>query len=130
MQGFGTVIRPLLKVMAKDILRQKKRLGGDFAVAFAVSRRESRDLLREQMGPDLVFIVLNLTKECMTERVEKRHPGDEGKIYVDLFNRMYDAYQPAGDDEENAYNVSVDGNMSPDDVVQNVINLIEKIEKR
>ena len=61
---FDILIRPVLNIMGKDIARQKVRLGGDFAVAQAVVTRESREILRQLMGPDLVFIVLNLTKEC------------------------------------------------------------------
>merc|ERR1711974_96619 len=59
--GFDEGMQPLLKLMSREILKQKKRLGGDFAVAAVVSRR-SRDLCRSILGPDVVFIVLNLTK--------------------------------------------------------------------
>ena len=34
--------KPFLKNMAKDILLQKNRIGGDFAVAHAVMTREMR----------------------------------------------------------------------------------------
>ena len=32
--------RPLLKIICREIAKQKKRLGGDFAVAHAVSHRQ------------------------------------------------------------------------------------------
>ena len=72
---FAEAAKPFYKVMAEDIVRQQKRLGGAFAVAHAVARRESRDYLRSLVGPDLVFIVLNMTLECMKERLTARHGG-------------------------------------------------------
>ena len=37
--GFDEGMQPLLKLMSREILKQKKRLGGDFAVAHAVVSR-------------------------------------------------------------------------------------------
>ena len=126
---FDLAIRPVLTIMGQDILMQKERLGGDFAVAQAVVSRESRALLREQMGPELVFIVLNLTKECQNGRINARHPGEEQKFFADLLHQMFDAYQPAGDDEDNAYNVTIDETKTPDDVMQDVLDIIAIHEK-
>merc|ERR1712110_12423 len=92
---FDANIRPVLKIMAQDILRQKERLGGDFAVAQTVFSRESRQLLLEKMGPELVFIVINLTKETQAKRINSRHPGEELKVARDNLQKMYDAYEPA-----------------------------------
>ena len=122
---FDEMIRPVLKIMGKDILRQKIRLGGDFAVAQAVVSRESRELLRKLMGPDLVFIVLNLTEECQQARILARHPGKEQEAFQKLLKSMFAAYEPAGEDEPNAYNVSIDQNMSKDDVMNVVIETIK-----
>ena len=42
-EAFDKAVRPLYTAMANDIIRQKKRLGGDFAIAHAVATRASRD---------------------------------------------------------------------------------------
>ena len=47
---FDAAMSPLLKIMCREISKQKRRLGGDFAVAHAVVTRKSRDLCRE-VGP-------------------------------------------------------------------------------
>lgn len=39
--GFEDAALPMLKIMCREISRQKKRLGGDFAVAYALATRES-----------------------------------------------------------------------------------------
>ena len=122
---FDEMIRPVLKIMGKDILRQKIRLGGDFAVAQAVVSRESRELLRKLMGPELVFIVLNLTEECQQARILARHPGKEQEAFQKLLKSLFAAYEPAGEDEPNAYNVSIDQNMTKDDVMNAVIKTIK-----
>ena len=104
--------------------RQKNRLGGDFAVAFAVISRKSRDLLRTLLGPDLVFLVLNLTKECQTKRIEDRHPGEGQKGVRDSLMMIYDKYEPAGKDEPNSFNVEIEENMTPIDVMKAVLEII------
>ena len=38
--GFDDGMQPLLKLMSREIMKQKKRLGGDFAVAHAVVSRQ------------------------------------------------------------------------------------------
>ena len=37
--GFDDGMQPFLKLMSREIIKQKKRLGGDFAVAHAVVSR-------------------------------------------------------------------------------------------
>ena len=60
---------PMLHEMALDIERQHKRLGGNFAIAQAVFNRSQRDQIKKDLGPDLNFVVLNLTRECQLKRV-------------------------------------------------------------
>ena len=57
------LLDPMYKEMGKDLVKQKNRLGGDWAIAQAVFSRSQRDLLRKIIGPDLIFIVLNLTTQ-------------------------------------------------------------------
>ena len=38
--GFDDGMQPILKLMSREIKKQKKRLGGDFAVAHAVVSRQ------------------------------------------------------------------------------------------
>jgi len=114
-------VAPFYKMMAEDILKQKKRLGGTFAVAHAVATRGSRDYLRKLMGPDLVFVVINMTRECQKERLKERH----GESVGDLMEKMFNLYEPAGEDEENAFNVTVDTGMSRQDVLKQVRDIAE-----
>ena len=39
-------LKPLLSHMALDIHKQKQRMGGNFAIAYAVTSREHRDHIR------------------------------------------------------------------------------------
>ena len=117
-------LHPLYKEMADDILRQKKRLGGDFAIAHAVATRTSRDFIRNHMGNDVIFIVLNLTEQCQKARLRGRH-GDQLLEESTLMTDMFKFYEAAGEDEPNAYNVTIEDGESPDDVLQNVLDLIK-----
>jgi len=122
---FDESMQPLLKLMSREILKQKKRLGGDFAVAHAVVSRKSRDLCRSILGPDAVFIVLNLTKSCVLKRLQGRHGESENaEKFSESLHKLYDKYEPAGEDEEGAINITVDENMSTDDVLKLVLEKI------
>ena len=118
---FEEAIKPLFKAMADDIAKQKKRLGGDFAVAHAVPTFNCREFIRSLMGPDLVFIVLNMTQECQKERIFQRH----GDTVGDMMSSLHKMYEAAKDGEENAYNVTIDQGMSREDVMKEVLKIVE-----
>ena len=50
--------------MALDILAQKKRIGGTWAVAMAVTNRRMRDNIREVLGNQVIFVTLTLSEEA------------------------------------------------------------------
>ena len=120
---------PMFHEMALDICKQRKRLGGDWAIAQAVFTRAQRDQLRKSIGPDLIFMVLNLTKECQGKRLANRHAGDEevGNMFAESLKKFYDLYEPAGEDEENAFNIDITEDMSIEDVVETVLKTAESI---
>ena len=62
--------------MAEDIRAEKKRIGGDFAIANVVIIKEVRDKMREWLGPDLIFVHLEMSQEDRRARVLDRHQGN------------------------------------------------------
>ena len=62
-------MQPMLDLMAEDISKQNKRLGGKMAVAHAIFSRKQRDSARKILGSKCVFIVLNMSRECHKKRV-------------------------------------------------------------
>ena len=94
------VVNEFITALADDITNERRRLGGDWIVAFAIPDRMSRDLLRSLLGEDLVFVVLQLSPELQEERLSDRN-ADEEEV-VDLLSSIYEIYEPAGVDEERA----------------------------
>ena len=125
--NFDEVSAPIYKFMAEDITRQQKRLGGTFAVAHAVARRKSRDYLRSLMGPDLVFIVMDMTHDCMKERLGGRHSDS---LSEDMLTRIcLDAqkmFESVGSDEENTYSIPITKGMDKDDVMKAVLDILHQ----
>ena len=120
--GIEDKFEPMMRIIAEDIFKQRKRIGGDWSVDFAVFSRKQRDMLRKILGPDLIFIVLNMTVECQKERLVGRHgKGEESKAAIDFMTKIHALYEPAGDDEENSFNINITNNMSREDVVQKVL---------
>ena len=118
---------PMYECMASDISKQRKRLGGNWAIAQAVFSRNQRDFLRKAIGPDLVFIVLNMSTECQLNRVKKRHGDSLGDSMIDMLANYSKFCEPAGADEENAVNITITDEMTPNDVVQEIISIVKKV---
>ena len=121
---FDSIAQPFLKLMCREVDRQKKRLGGDLSVAYLVESRKSRDLCREAC-PDIVFITLTLTPECREKRLRLRH-GEQYEVFKDIM-KIFDGFEPAGDDEERAHNITVTEDMTKEDVLNKALEIISKI---
>ena len=124
-------LNPLYDQMSKHVMIQRKRIGGDMAIAQAVFSRRQRDKIREIIGPDLIFIVLNMAKECQKKRIQGRH-GDSGMLeeFMRVLVKYAEMCEPAGDDEENAFNVTISEDMSKDDVVKKVLEIVNSLDKK
>ena len=83
-------------------------------------------MCRSILGPDLTFIVLNLTRSCVRKRVEIRSGGTENaKKAADTVSKLYDLYEPAGEDEVGAHNIEITEDM-PKETVQRLV--LQKID--
>ena len=118
--------KPFYDEMAKDLIKQRKRIGGDWAIAQAVFSRNQREFIREKVGSSLVIIVLNLTKECQPHRVKARHGDSMGDVFLNLMVKYAALCEPAGEDEENAYNITITEDMTRDDVIKKILEIAQK----
>ena len=119
-------VKPFMKSMAADIQTQKKRMGGSFAVAQAVTSQDMRNHIRTIL-PDCIFITLSLTEKTQAKRVKERHgdgPGTE--MVAEMLAKMYKLYERPGEGEKNTYNVNINENMSPKDVLDKVLEVLQK----
>ena len=57
-------------LLCDNIITERERVGGDWVVAQAVPTRKLRELVRSILGPDLVFVVLDLEKGLQEERLK------------------------------------------------------------
>merc|ERR1719189_3068624 len=114
--------------MCKDIAREQKRIGGDFAVAQAVPTRKIRDHIRKEMGSNLIFVVLHMSKEDQMTRIRNRH-GDE-TMFIDMLANSYKVFEPATQDEPNAIAVDITKDMSRDDVVNKILEMVKDYENK
>merc|ERR1712212_626866 len=112
--------------MCKDIKREKKRIGGNWAIAQAVPKRYMRDYIREYLGPELIFVVLHMTKEDQICRIKARHGEEVDGAFLDLLLKSYDIYDQVKEDEPNAIQISVTKDTSKDDVVNEILDSLNK----
>ena len=114
--------------MAKDISNEQKRIGGDFAIAQAVPTRKIRDFIRNQMGDNLIFVVLHMSKEDQMARIVARH-GDQDENLVEKMTKCHDVFEPAEDDEKRAIHCLITKDMTRDAVVEKIIRLLKDYSK-
>ena len=109
----------------KHIIKERGRLGGDWAVAQAVPTRKLRDHIRSELGQDLIFVVLHMARVDQEARIKARH-GDEDSSINDLLSSVYQFYEPAAEDEPNTIDLRITPEMSPVDVVNRILEIIGK----
>ena len=68
-----------------------------------------------------ILIVMNLTKSCQKMRLGARHGNDGEKGWVRWLSKMFNLFEPAGEEEEGARNAVLTGHMSQDDVLKQVM---------
>ena len=117
-------LEPLLEYFCKNIHKQHKRLGGDFAVAWCSITRAQRDFCKKLLGPDLVFICLEMDKKILEERLKKRHSDEKDTAKV-LF-KICKFSELASLDEDNVHAIAIDRNTSSEDVVEKVLTIAKK----
>ena len=108
------------KLMAKDIEKERKRVGGDWIVAFAMSRRTDRDIFREVLGEDLLFVVIDISFELVKERLAGRGIGE------DSMAEMHWKFQPAGEDEPQTVSFDMLPGVSKADNANAVLRIINE----
>jgi len=116
--------REFYTIMCEDIMRERKRIGGDWAVAGVALTQSMRDHIRSKLGKDLFFVILSMDKEEQRKRVTERHQGDEQA--ADLMQLVNNLCEPVGEDEENTVSVAVTADMTRDDVVNKILDLINQ----
>jgi len=109
--------------LSKDILQQKQRIGGDWAIALVVFKREFRDTIRDILGPNLTFVHLTMDTEDRRERLAQRHEGNENlKETLEAFEKVLDITDDT--EEPNLIQISVKKGMSRNEVVEMILNNI------
>jgi len=115
--------------MCKDISTQRERIGGDWAIAHVVFSREIRDMMRKIFGPELLFIVLTMSKEDRNKRLMERHDGDLKFVEtMETFEKIMDANDNKSVPEPNTISVTVTKDMTRMQVVEEVQRLIKAKE--
>ena len=110
----------MYKEMAQYVKDERNRIGGDWAVAQAVPNRALRDEIKKIL-PDVTFVTLTIKEDDLKARLEKRHGEDQSDIN-DMMLSIHKYYEPASDDEANAFNIDLETSMTPEYVVQIIMN--------
>ena len=119
--------KPFNGYLAKNVGDQKKRIGGNFAVAHAIPNQDLRDHIRKVI-PEVIFIVMSLTKENQMKRIRERH-GDQAEAYEGFVTLAFNLYDKPGQGEENTYNVDITEDMTSKDVFEQVLEIIDRCSK-
>ena len=118
-------MKPGYTTLAKDINAQKKRIGGNFSIAEAVPSRAFRDHIRLTI-PDCIFITLTMTQESQIKRIKARHGEDLSDGLLDMLSGIHKLYELPEENEPNTFNVDITESMNRKDVLNKVLDILEK----
>ena len=118
-----TPMYPFYTLIAEYINYQHERIGGNFAVAHAVTSRAIRDVIRKVI-PDCIFVILSLTEETQLKRVIQRHGEDNADSLVEWFSKIFALYEGPGENEQNTFNIDITDEMTPEDVQAKVLEVL------
>ena len=123
----GESFNSFLMAMAEEVKKQKQRIGGSFAVSFAVTDRKMRDCIRS-IVPEVIFVVLTLSEESQAQRLQGRHGSndEEAKTNIEICKRFYKLYDQAGEDEPKTLGIKVEEGMKPQDVKNQILEKLQE----
>ena len=74
--------------------------------------------------PDIVFITLTMSKEAHEKRLKVRHGDEMPETFLAVMSKFQEMYELPGKDEPNTFNVEITLDMSPDDVLDKVLDIM------
>merc|ERR550517_2155969 len=101
------------------------RVGGDWVVAFAVYDRKDRDIFRTIIGSEVVFVLLDLDKDLLKERLSRRRQG-EGRRFARLRSR----FEKVRAGEPRTVSHLIEDDASAEENVDAVLQLIKRFETK
>ena len=123
------VIVPFLKLLSKDIVSEKKKIGGNWLVTFPVPTRKMRDVIKKECNA--TFINLTVSEDTQRTRLSRRHAKEEdGTKKVDWLTSMYNSFEPVQADEKDAYELVILPGMGKDSVAEKVLFTIQEDAKK
>jgi len=109
-----------------DVARERKRLGGDFVVAGVAPSRKLRDLIRKNIGEDIVIIVLEMDREMSMDRLRKRHDAEKGTDLEELLEGFSTFSDTPEGDEDGVFQIKLSLGMEKEDVVERILEKIKQ----
>jgi len=113
-------INHFLRLMAEDIKKERARVGGNWVVAFAMATRKDRDIFREVLGDDAIFVVLDISFDLVKERLSGRSKSDE------YLAEAHYTYEPAQSDEPRTVAFEILKDVTREKNAQGIYDLINK----
>ena len=110
----------MYKEMSHYVKAERERIGGDWAIAQAVPTRALRDEIKKIL-PDVTFVTLTIKEDDLKKRLHNRH-GEDQSDTNDWMLGIHKYYEPAENDEVNAFNIDLEPSMTPNDVLQIILD--------
>ena len=115
------------RVLARHILQERHRHGGDFVVAWTnADNKEGRDAIRKIVGPELIFVVL--TKQRNTSLLKNPFPDSDSDSENEKQGLIYSLAQI--DDKNKVIDIEVTDEMKVENVANVVVELVDYVKQK
>ena len=112
------------RLMASDINTERRRIGGDWVVSFALADRHDRDIFREVLGADIIFVVLDISFDLVKKRLHGREFWKDTDL--ERLSPAHQIFKPAESDEPNTIGFEVLDEATKEENAQRICDLIAK----
>ena len=123
-------------MLARHILQERYRHGGNFVVAWSkADTKERRDTIWKIVGPELIFVVLTTVDQSLLQKRrqqrrqlwENYYTSEGLEREVERHEDQMDQTDELKDDEYKVVNIEITDGMKVEEVANKIIELIECI---
>jgi len=116
--------------LCQDIKEKREQnIGKNFVVSQAVYTRRARDLIRNILGNDVTFAILQIDNELQVERMCQRAVEQGREVNEEMKGRLSRAskgFEEKQEDEEQSFEVIVNPDQEPSAIADSILQLLRK----
>ena len=108
----------------RHIAQERARLGGDFIASICIETKYFRDIMKEILGPKVVFVALNIEQDLQYQRVLQREKNPKSHRFQHMV-KVFQFFDDVSREEEDDIRINVTEEKTTDDIAREILGLLK-----